>query len=52
MSSADLITVDPEVLGGDAVFRSTRALAKTLYEYLENSHSLDKMQAATLPRRR
>lgn len=41
MSSTDLISVDPEVLGGVPVFRGTRVPVKTLFEYLENSYSLD-----------
>lgn len=41
MSSTDLITVDPEILGGTPVFRGTRVPVKTLFEYLENSYSLD-----------
>ena len=41
MSGKDLITVDPEILGGTPVFRGTRVPVKTLFEYLENNYSLD-----------
>jgi uncharacterized protein (DUF433 family) len=41
MSVTDLITTDPEILGGVPVFKSTRVPVKTLFEYLENGYSLD-----------
>jgi uncharacterized protein (DUF433 family) len=41
MEVSDLITVDPEILGGTPVFRGTRVPVKTLFDYLENSYSLD-----------
>jgi len=41
MSFDDLITVDPEVLGGAPVFKGTRVPVRTLFEYLENNYSLD-----------
>jgi uncharacterized protein (DUF433 family) len=41
VKSDDLITVDPEILGGTPVFRGTRVPVKTLFEYLENNYSLD-----------
>jgi uncharacterized protein (DUF433 family) len=41
MSGSDLITVNPEILGGTPVFRGTRVPVKTLFEYLENNYSLD-----------
>jgi uncharacterized protein (DUF433 family) len=37
----DLITVDPEILGGTPVFRGTRVPVKTLFEYLEDNYSLE-----------
>jgi uncharacterized protein (DUF433 family) len=37
----DLITVDPEVLGGTPVFRGTRVPVKTLFDYLEDNYSLE-----------
>jgi hypothetical protein len=32
MKSDDLITVDPEILGGTPVFKGTRVPVKTLFE--------------------
>ena len=41
MNSTDLITIDPEILGGTPVFKGTRVPIKTLFEYLENNYSLE-----------
>jgi uncharacterized protein (DUF433 family) len=41
MNSDDLITADPEILGGVPVFKGTRVPVKTLFEYLENNYSLE-----------
>jgi len=41
MTTNDLITVDPEILGGTPVFKNTRVPIKTLFEYLENDYSLE-----------
>ena len=41
MSGNDLITVNPEILGGTPVFRGTRVPVKTLFEYLENNYSIE-----------
>jgi uncharacterized protein (DUF433 family) len=41
MHSTDLITVDPEILGGTPVFRGTRVPVNTLFDYLENDYSLE-----------
>ncbi len=41
MNANDLITVDPEVLGGTPVFRGTRVPVKTLFQYLEANYTLD-----------
>jgi len=41
MSAKDLITVDPEILGGTPVFKGTRVPVKTLFEYLEDNYSLE-----------
>ncbi|HEY5041278.1 MAG TPA: DUF433 domain-containing protein [Verrucomicrobiae bacterium] len=41
VSANDLITVDPDILGGTPVFRGTRVPVKTLFEYLEDDYSLD-----------
>ena len=41
MNANDLITVDPDVLGGTPVFKGTRVPVKTLFEYLEGNCTLD-----------
>lgn len=41
MNPHDLITVDPEILGGTPVFKGTRVPVKTLFDYLADSLSLD-----------
>ncbi len=41
MNAKDLITVDPEILGGTPVFKGTRVPVKTLFDYLEDNYSLD-----------
>lgn len=41
MKTADLITVNPNILGGTPVFRGTRVPVKTLFDYLENNYTLD-----------
>ena len=41
MNTSDIITVDPEILGGAPVFRGTRVPVKTLFEYLENDYSIE-----------
>ncbi|MFA6543086.1 MAG: DUF433 domain-containing protein [Limisphaerales bacterium] len=41
MNAPDLITVDPEILGGTPVFKGTRVPVNTLFEYLENNYTLD-----------
>jgi uncharacterized protein (DUF433 family) len=41
MSASDLITIDPEILGGAPVFKGTRVPVKTLFDYLESNYSLD-----------
>jgi uncharacterized protein (DUF433 family) len=40
-NTTDLITADPEILGGTPVFKGTRVPVKTLFEYLEDNNSLD-----------
>lgn len=37
----NLITIDPEILGGTPVFRGTRVPVRTLFEYLEDNYTLD-----------
>ena len=41
MSSSDLITIDPDILGGAPVFKGTRVPVETLFNYLENNYSLE-----------
>jgi uncharacterized protein (DUF433 family) len=41
MESNDLITVDPDILGGVPVFKGTRVPVGTLFEYLENDYKLE-----------
>lgn len=41
MESTDLITIDPDILGGVPVFKRTRVPVKTLFEYLENDYTLE-----------
>ena len=41
MNAEDLITIDPEILGGAPVFKGTRVPIRTLFEYLENNYSLE-----------
>ena len=36
MDRGDLITIDPDILGGVPVFKGTRVPIKTLFQYLEN----------------
>jgi uncharacterized protein (DUF433 family) len=40
MTSSDLITIDPDVLGGTPVFKGTRVPVRSLFEYLERDYSL------------
>lgn len=41
MHAEDLITIDPEILGGAPVFKGTRVPIRTLFEYLENNYSIE-----------
>jgi len=41
IDTRDLITIDPEILGGTPVFKDTRVPVKTLFEYLEDNYTLD-----------
>jgi uncharacterized protein (DUF433 family) len=40
MGRNSLINIDPEILGGTPVFRSTRVPIQTLFDYLENDYTL------------
>lgn len=37
----DLITIDTEIMGGQAIFKGTRVPIETLFVHLENGISLD-----------
>ncbi|HXE05315.1 MAG TPA: DUF433 domain-containing protein [Bryobacteraceae bacterium] len=37
-----VIVRDPEIMSGQPTFRGTRVLVRTLFEYLEAGHSLDR----------
>ena len=41
MDRSDIITIDPEILGGVPVFKGTRVPIKTLFQYLEDNYSLE-----------
>lgn len=41
MNARDLITADPDILGGTPVFKGTRVPIKSLFEYLDRGYSLD-----------
>lgn len=41
VDTADLITIDREILGGTPVFKGTRVPVKSLFEYLEDNYTLD-----------
>lgn len=40
-SIRELITIDPEILGGQPVFKGTRVPIETLFDHLEEGVSLD-----------
>jgi uncharacterized protein (DUF433 family) len=41
VDSRDLITIDPEILGGTPVFKGTRVPVKSLFEYFQDNYTLD-----------
>jgi uncharacterized protein (DUF433 family) len=41
MQIDDLITVDPDILGGTPVFKGTRVPVKTLFDYLASNYTLE-----------
>ena len=45
MQSADLITMDPGILGGTPVFKGTRVPVKTLFKHLKDNHTLEEFLA-------
>jgi len=45
MNTSDLVTINPDILGGTPVFKNTRVPVKTLFEYLEGNYTLDEFLA-------
>ena len=45
MTSDDLISTHPDVLGGTPVFTGTRVPVRTLFEYLDDNYTLDEFVA-------
>jgi uncharacterized protein (DUF433 family) len=41
MTTADLVTVNANILGGTPVFKGTRVPIRTMFEYLETGYSLE-----------
>lgn len=41
MNIRDLITLDPDILGGQTVFKGTRVPVESLFDHLESGVSLD-----------
>ena len=41
----DVITIDPETLGGQPVFKGTRVPVESLFDYLEEGISVDEFLA-------
>lgn len=41
MNPSDLITIDPDILGGTPVIKGTRVPVRTLFEYLEDDYTLE-----------
>ena len=41
IETMELITVNPNILGGAPVFKGTRVPVRTLFEYLERGYSLE-----------
>ncbi|MEO8211117.1 MAG: DUF433 domain-containing protein [bacterium] len=35
------INIDPEIMSGSPVFKGTRVMIKTLFDYLEGGHTLE-----------
>lgn len=52
MKASDLVTIDPEILGGTPVFTGTRVPVKSLFEYLEDNYTLEEFLECfpTVPR--
>ncbi|MCX6979249.1 MAG: DUF433 domain-containing protein [Verrucomicrobia bacterium] len=49
MKPANLITIDPDILGGTPVFKGTRVPVKTLFDYLADNLTLDYFLESFVP---
>lgn len=47
MEPKDLIVIDPEILGGQPVFKGTRVPVETLFDHLEAGVSLEEFPTVT-----
>lgn len=45
MNADELITVDPQILGGVPVFAGTRVPIKTFFQYIESNYTLKEFVA-------
>jgi uncharacterized protein (DUF433 family) len=45
MIPSDIVTIDPEILGGTPVFCGTRVPIETLFEYLQDNYTLQEFLA-------
>jgi uncharacterized protein (DUF433 family) len=41
VNPSDIVTSDPNLLGGTPVFKGTRVPVKTLFDYLEGNYTLE-----------
>lgn len=41
MTAKELITIDPELMGGTPVFRGTRVPVKTLFDHIKEGDSIE-----------
>lgn len=41
MKAGDIVHKDPEILGGELVFRGTRVMVQTLIDYLTEGDTID-----------
>lgn len=46
MNPLDMVTFNPEILGGTPVFKNTRVPVRTLFEYLAANYSLEEFLEA------
>ena len=41
MEANKLVTIDPDILGGTAVFKGTRVPIRTLFDYIRDNYTLE-----------